>query len=262
MANISYNDINTNDNSERNFKVSYFNLKDGEEAIVRFVIDSIADFELFTVHPITVGQSSYPNRKVSCLRNNPKTDPIHMCPLCAKGEKVQQRMYIKMLQYVNENGRIVPKAVVWDRPAFSYAPQIKSYLDNYGQLTNIICKIVRHGTGLDTKYDIVPNLNPQMYSEQIYVKDFSDFADFSILGRMVMNKSFEEINQFILTGSFPTPATETANVTSSSTTSIPMNSNLNPTSPPMPTEYWANGNSPDTAQNTTVPQMSRPVRYY
>lgn len=244
MANISYNEVNKASNNSNEYAVGFFNLKDGEEAIVRFAITSIDDFELFTVHPITVGQSSYPNRRVSCLRSNPKTDPMNMCPLCARGEKVQQRMYIKMIQYVNENGQIIPKAVVWDRPAYSYAPQIKSYLDNYGPLTNIICKIVRHGAGLETKYDIIPNLNPQMYSDQIYVKDFSAFSNFKILGRMVLDKSFEDINEFILTGNFPMKDNTAAS--------------------------YPQGNTPNTQNASVQPQeipnntstISRPVRYY
>ena len=273
MASINFSDINTDSNNGE-YKVGFFSLKNGEEAIVRFAINSIDDFELYTVHPITVGQSSYPNRRVSCLRENPKSDPINMCPLCAKGEKVQQRMYIKMIQYVNDNGRIVPKAVVWDRPAFSYAPQLKSYLDSYGPLTNIVCKIVRQGEGLDTKYTIMPNLNPQMYNEQTYIKDFSDFDDFKVLGTMVMDKSFDEVNQFVMTGNFP--QTQANNTSSQST---PMQS--------MPTQQFVPNNTPPaTSANTTAweedtpftqdfntnsnspgipntaPQMSRPTRYY
>ncbi len=250
MARQTYADVNTAANSNPDgFKVGFFAIKNGEEAIVRFVINSVDDFDIFTVHPVTIGQSSYPNRRVSCLRNNPKTDPINMCPLCAKGEKVQQRMYIKMIQYVNENGQIVPKAVVWDRPAYSYAPQLKSYLDNYGPLSNIVCKIVRHGDGLDTKYDIIPNLNPQLYSDQMYVKDFSAFDGFNVLGGMIMNKSFEDINQFVLTGEFPMPSPNTPQTVPTSQTDVP------PWNTPVQ-------DVPMQEVPTVTPTMSRPVRYY
>lgn len=252
MARQTYADVNTAANSNSDgFKVGFFAIKNGEEAIVRFAINSVDDFDIFTVHPITIGQSSYPNRRVSCLRNNPKTDPINMCPLCAKGEKVQQRMYIKMIQYVNENGQIIPKAVIWDRPAYSYAPQLKSYLDNYGPLTNIICKIVRHGEGLDTNYDIIPNLNPQLYSDQMYVKDFSAFDDFNVLGGMIMNKSFEDINQFVLTGEFPavSPNHATPQTVTTSQTDVP------PWNTPVQ-------DVPMQEVPTVASTMSRPVRYY
>ena len=250
MAKQTYADVTTNSNNGKNYKVGCFNINDGQEAIVRFAINSVDDFEIYTVHPITVGQSSYPNRKISCLRTNPKTDPISYCPLCAKGEKVQQRMYIKMIQYVNENGQIVPKAVVWDRPAYSYAPQIKSYLDNYGPLTNIVCKIVRHGSGLETKYDIIPNLNPQMFNEQLYPKNFNDFNDFNILGTTIMNKSFDEINQFIQTGQFVQNNTNEYN---EHVNTMPGMDVVNPADVPA----WE-----DDSNFNNSPVMSRPVRYY
>ena len=254
MAKQTYADVNTSSGSG-NYRVGYFGINDGQEAVVRFVINSTDDFEIYTVHPITVGQSSYPNRRVSCLRANPKTDPISDCPLCARGEKVQQRMYIKMIQYVNENGQIVPKAVVWDRPAYSYAPQLKSYLDNYGPLTNIVCKIVRHGSGLDTKYDIIPNLNPQIFNEHLYPKDFSDFDKYNVLGTIVMNKSFDEINQFIQTGQFNQ---NNANVTTSSM-NIPGMSVVDSNDVPA----WEDNIVHDVNHDiNTNPVMDRPVRYY
>lgn len=258
MAKQTYADVATNSNNSGEYKVGFFNINDGQEAIVRFAINSVDDFEIYTVHPITMGQSSYPNRRISCLRTNPKTDPINYCPLCAKGEKVQQRMYIKMIQYVNENGQIVPKAVVWDRPAYSYAPQIKSYLDNYGPLTNIVCKIVRHGSGLETKYDIIPNLNPQMFNEQLYPKAFSDFENFNILGSMIMDKSFDDINQFIMTGQFPQNVNNQNNVAHE----VPAAPQFNPNAGVTADSYV---NQPMTSQDNSIstpPVLDRPVRYY
>lgn len=265
MANINYEDINV---TTTDYKVGFFNLKNGEEAIVRFAINSVEDFELYTVHPITVGQASYPNRRVSCLRSNPKTDTVNMCPLCARGEKVQQRMYIKMIQYVNDNGRIIPKAVVWDRPAYSYAPQLKSYLDSYGPLSNIVCKIARQGEGLDTKYTIMPNLNPQMYNEQTYPKNFDDFADFNVLGSMVMDKTFDEVNQFIMTGSFPqreaAPNTTSTATPYSAETANPYANmqNTQPNfTPPAQDTPW-DDNQFGNPQPPVNSQMGRPTRYY
>lgn len=259
MAKQTYADVTVNASTGGEYKVGFFNIADGQEAIVRFLINSVDDFEIYTVHPITVGQSSYPNRRISCLRTNPKTDPMNYCPLCARGEKVQQRMYIKMIQYVNENGQITPKAVVWDRPAYSYAPQLKSYLDNYGPLTNIVCKIVRHGAGLDTKYDIIPNLNPQMFNEQIYPKTFSDFEGFNILGSMIMDRTFEDINQFVQTGQFPQkPTAQTAPATDSGSTG-----QFNPNAGVTADLYYSP--QPMTQSNTAPaanPVMDRPVRYY
>ena len=66
-----------------------------------------------------------------------------------------------------------------------------------------MCKIIRHGTGKSTQYDIVPNINPQEYNEQNYPIIPDAFKDFSVLGRMVMDKSAEEIMEFMRVGAFP-----------------------------------------------------------
>lgn len=205
MAQISYEEVKANDND---FAVGFFSLKhDGDEAIVRILCDQVSDLDIMTVHAITVGQSAFPNREVSCLRT--PHDPLDNCPLCANGEKVKQRVYIKMLQY-DPNTR-EPHAVVWNRPAGQYVPQIKSYIDNYGPLSQICCKIIRHGSGLETKYDIIPNLNPQIYNLNDYKLDVSDFEEFSVLGRMVYDKSADEIREFMTTGNFPQKQNDNAN---------------------------------------------------
>ena len=197
MAQISFEDVNTNDNE---YSVGFFSLKhDGDEAIVRILCDSVSELDILTVHPVTVGQSNFPNRNVNCLRT--PHDPLEKCPFCNSGEKVRQRVYIKMLQYDPQTRK--PSAVVWDRPAGQYVPKLKSYIDNYGPLSQIMCKIIRHGSGLDTTYDIIPNLNPQMYNLNDYKLDVSGFEDFKVLGRMVLDKTAAEMVEFQRTGSFP-----------------------------------------------------------
>lgn len=203
MAIITADQINYSDSGD--FSVGFFSLKnDGDEAIVRIMCDSMSDLEIMTVHPITVGASSFPNRQVNCLRN--PRDPLEMCPLCAAGETVKQKVFIRMLQYDPVTKQ--PQAVVWDRVASVYAPKLKSFLDNYGPLSHIMCKIIRHGTGKSTQYDIIPNINPMEYNETNYPIDRDAFKDFSVLGRMVMDKNAEEIMAFMEVGAFPEKPTQ------------------------------------------------------
>ena len=198
MAQINYEDVNAA--NEGSFDVGFFSLKsDGAEAVVRILCDQVSDLDILTVHPVTVGQSAFPNRNVNCLRT--PRDPMDMCPFCAAGEKVRQRVFIKMIQYDPQTRK--PQAVVWDRPAGVFVPMLKSYIDNYGPLSQIVCKIIRHGSGLDTKYDIIPNLNPQIFTLEAYPLDTSDFEDFKVLGRMVLDKTAEEMIAYKQTGSFP-----------------------------------------------------------
>ena len=209
MAKVDFNNMqddsaySTSNNSGND--VGFFTLRnDNDEAIVRFMCDSTDDFEILTVHDIKMGDRF---RKVNCIRDF--RDPVENCPLCASGAMINQRFFIKMIQYdkvsdQSGNIRVVPKAMVWERST-AYAKTLKSYLDNYGPLSDVICKIIRHGKAGDmqTTYEIVPNLNKMIYKDEIYVKDPAIFGDFNAFGTIVMDRTFDEIMQFQMTGQFP-----------------------------------------------------------
>lgn len=196
MAYVDYNTyVETEKTSGNSDGVGFFTLKDGEEAIVRIMCDSINELDILTVHPITIGNSSFPNRQVNCLRD--PREPLEQCPLCSAGNKVKQKVFIKMIRYDPVTGE--PSAVVWDRPAYKLVPTIKKYIDEYGPLSNIICKIARTGSKYDTVYNIIPNINPPINC----VRVDNAFENFNVLGRMVYDKNAQEMITFMQTGNFP-----------------------------------------------------------
>lgn len=209
MAKVDFNNMqddsvySTSNNAGND--INFFTLRnDNDEAIVRFMCDSVEDFEILTVHDIQIG-GKY--RKINCIRDF--RDPVENCPLCASGTKINQRFFIKMIQYDKStdsagNVIITPKAAVWERST-AYAKTLKSYLDNYGPLSDIICKVIRHGKAGDmqTTYEIVPNLNKNIYKDEIYVKDSNIFGNFNAFGTIVMDRTYDEIMQFQMTGQFP-----------------------------------------------------------
>ena len=209
MAKIDFNNMqddsaySTSNNAGSD--VGFFTLRnDNDEAIVRFMVKDVSDFEILTVHDIKIGDKY---RKINCIRDF--RDPVEACPLCASGTKINQRFFIKMIQYDKSadnagNTVVTPKAMVWERST-AYAKTLKSYLDNYGPLDDIICKIIRHGKAGDmqTTYEIVPNLNKNIYRDEIYVKDENIFGDFNAFGTIVMDRTYDEIMQFQMTGQFP-----------------------------------------------------------
>jgi len=211
MAKVNFNNLdeaeqNTSSSGGNGSDIGFFTLRnDNDEAIVRFMCDSVDDFEILTVHDIKVGDKF---RKVNCVRD--PREPLDNCPLCANGTKISNRFFIKMIQYDNVQDqstggfRVVPKAVVWERST-AYAKTLKSYIDNYGPLSDIICKIIRHGKAGDmqTTYEIVPNLSKMVFKDEIYVKDPSLFGTFEAFGTIVMDRSIDEINHFLATGEFP-----------------------------------------------------------
>lgn len=213
MSLINFNDLPVNDSG--NSTVSFFTLKDGEEAIVRILIDSVSDFPIFQVHQLEVNGK---RRSINCLRDI--KDSAEKCPLCSSGASIKQSFYIPMLHYVtNSNNQIEVKPVIWTDRSVSMARTIKGYLDNYGPLSDIICKITRKGSGLNTEWNILPNLNPQIYRNDIYIKDTSAFDNYKILGGIIMDKSFNDLQTFINTGNFPEGTSDNTMSTSNMTTS-------------------------------------------
>jgi len=256
MAQINLSDVLTGENTQQN-QVGFFNLQnDGDEAVVRFMVDSLEDLEILTVHDIFVNGKF---RQISCVRD--PREPIEKCPLCSKGEKIKQAVFIKMIQYVNTPDGIEAKPVVWQRSASTYAFRIKGYLDNYGPLSNILCKIIRHGAKGDMKttYDIIPNLSPVNYPQENYPILNDAFEDYSALGRVVLDKKADDINVFINTGSFPE---NNDNVSEYSNDNIDIRAQIQ-YNDKMNSQYNNEFNSePTPFEKPVMGTMGRPTRYY
>ena len=209
MAQFSIDEYNEPTNSNEN-RPTFFSLADGEEKIVRFMHDSRADFRVLTMHEIMMNGNT---RRVACLN---EAAGQHNCPFCEsnvpfsdrwgnehKISNLVARCYIRMIEYSqDEQGNVVTAAKVWDRPV-SFARTLVGYLDNYGPLSDVICKITRHGSGLNTKYEVIPNLNKNIYRDDIYVKDASLFEGYNEVGTIVLNKDAEEMNYYLSNGEFP-----------------------------------------------------------
>lgn len=210
MAKVDFNNLDDvesklNNQNGNGADFSFFTLKnDNDEAVVRFMCDSTDDFDILTIHEVQVG-GKY--RKMSCIRD--PREPLDRCPLCAANTRISNRFFIKMIQYVRESTPdgsqiVVPKATIWERST-NYAKTLKSYIDNYGPLSDIICKVIRHGKAGDmsTTYEIVPNLSKAVYPEEVYVKDPTLFNGIDVLGTVVIDRPYEDLQQFVMTGALP-----------------------------------------------------------
>lgn len=202
MAQITYNDVM----SQPDGYIGFFSLPhDGDSAIVRFMQNDVSDFTILTRHEVGQGKDY---RTVDCLRN--PHDPVDVCPFCAANVKLAQRFYVKLLRYdTDENGGIVITPCVWERST-RFATTLKGYIDNYGPLQNIVCKIMRKGTGLNTQYEIIPNLSPEIYRPDIYVVKPELFDGYTVVGNAVAAKSADEMRTYLATGRFPEVVSETA----------------------------------------------------
>lgn len=215
MATVAYSNYTESRNKstapKKDFKVGYFNsLKDDKDtAIVRFAYASADDFKLQTVHVIKVGNAF---KRVACLRDS-LDDPKEKCPLCASGDKFKTKLYVELLEYVtDENGRVVPMAKVWERPAkfhenimnaYNTAIEMGVYPVN-SKISDVVFKITRNGAKGDkeTDYTVTP-VNPAIYKEDIYVKKFDDFKDLDLAHHSYWEKSAADIQVYLDTGDFP-----------------------------------------------------------
>ena len=193
MAQVTFNDLQNTFNNQNNTgksRIGYFSLKnDNDEALVRVMHDSVSDFDIVTGHTVPQG-NAYPF--INCIRN--ANDPVDMCPLCSSGAKLEKKIYIHLIEYVTKDGKTYANAKVFGR-TLKYANKLKSLIDTYGPLSDIVCKVVRHGKAgaKDTEYEFLPLPVNEKYSEENYPKHPEYFEGYKAVGTAVQDKTYEEL---------------------------------------------------------------------
>lgn len=199
-----------NNSAGNNVKVGFFKLKnDQDEALIRINVKSMEDLQFATVHQLGAAQKWM---KVGCL--NPVGSYSDNCPLCsavANGNtsigKASKKVFIQMLVSYKDatTGQFAAAIpVIWERPA-GFANEIASKLRDYGPLTERVFKVTRNGAAgsMQTTYTI--SYIPVYDKPEAVPTDFSAFNNFNIAKHSFWEKSIEEINTFLATGSFPEP---------------------------------------------------------
>ena len=202
---IDPNELLKPDTPKETTNVNFFSLKkDGDSAIVRFLHQDINDFDVLDVHNVEVGGYK---RKVNCLRHpNGKVDECQLCKNNAFDEdsrtykfSLQRRVFLHLLQYESSQ-----KAVerVWERSK-DLVKTLNQYVEDYGPLCDRLYKIVRHGEpgSTETKYDILA-LDKDRFNPSEYVFDREQLNYKPALGTVVLDKTNEEIDEYLITGNF------------------------------------------------------------
>ena len=242
MAKVSLSEIGTNNRQGNQQRVNFFSLQnDGDEAIVRIMHDSVDSFDILSTHQIKVNDRF---RRINCLRSG--KEPVENCPFCAGNIQLQTKIYIHLVQYYwDESGNVIAEPKVWERSS-NWAQTLKSYIDNYGPLSDIVCKIIRHGAkgDLRTSYEIIPNLNPKQYSPDVIVKHPEFFDGYDALGTVVLDKPFQDCVEYLNTGNFPMPKSDNASerTVATNTSSVPADS---------PAQYTRRTSSPAPWETTS-----------
>lgn len=214
-----------NENQKRTY-INFFKLNQGQEALVRFNIGSIDDIKFVTVHKpkfstkydgLTNGYIG-----VSCL--NVLGSKEKQCPFCEAANKVgededkviskvSKKIFIQMIvRYKDPSTQSFsdPEAVIWERPA-GMSQELAVYLRN-GSLRNQLMLVTRIGQNKETRYILQP-ANPAIYKPSLIEEDFSVFNDYKVERHAYVEKTADEMKQYLRTRTFASdteaPAKET-----------------------------------------------------
>jgi len=201
-------------------KIGFFKLaKDGDACLVRFNVHSQADLKLVKVHKPVFGKKfeglSNPYAGISCF-NDVTQHSAETCPLCqaaANGHpvinKAENVIFVQMIVSYKDpttGAFSEPVPVVWERKA-AYARELAAKLTTYGDLTNQLFLMTRIGSGKETKYNLDYAV-PTIFKPEMVPADFSAFENFQVNRHSYWEKSPEEINTYLMTGTFPEVAKE------------------------------------------------------
>lgn len=207
---------NNSSYSNQGSRVSFFNLRnDGDEAIVRFPYKSNNEFDGKVTHIVQIGKAF---KKINCLRG--PGEPLDKCPLCEANERLSTRFFVKLIRYDQTANGVEMQPCIWDRP-YTFANTLNEYIQEYGDLSQMVFKIKRHGGVGDqqTTYDVIP-ANVAIYKPEIYKIDFSALVNYDLSRFFCLEKTADEMRTFLSTGNFPLNNTSTSNRESSALSEV------------------------------------------
>lgn len=167
----------------------FFSLSnDKDTARVRFMYNELDDVQGYAVHQVEV-DGKY--RYVNCLREY--NDPIDSCPFCANRQFQLAKLFIPL--YIEE-GDGKGEIRLWERGKKFFA-KISSMCSRYPNLVSHIFEIERNGKKGDTQttYEIY-----EIEKDATKLEDLPEVPE--ILGGVVLDKSFDEMQHYIDYGSF------------------------------------------------------------
>ena len=172
---------------------SFFSLKeDGEVKKVRFMYRDSNDIKGYAVHEVMINGK---RRYVNCLRNY--NSPMDDCPLCKSGSVQQVKLYIPIYD-INAN-----KVSFWERGK-KFFSRMASICSRFPDVIAHEFEIERHGAkgSTDTTYEIF-----EVGHDNTTLEDLPEVP--KVLGGIILDKTAEEMNEYLRTGEFPYNNTQT-----------------------------------------------------
>ena len=188
MARFGVNDA---ENYGGNGSSSFFSLKNDKDiARVRFMYNGMEDIEGLAVHEVTVDDKK---RYVNCLRSY--DEPRNKCPFCEANNMQKAKFYIPLYNCDTDEVQI------WERGR-NFAQKLSSICARYSSadtpLVSHIFEIERNGKPRDTSttYEIY-----EVSCDDTRLEDLPEAPQ--VLGTIVLDKSADEMRDFLDTGEFP-----------------------------------------------------------
>lgn len=166
-------------------KNNYFALKDDRDtAIIRFLYNDINDIEGVAVHEVEVNGK---RMDVECLRAY--NEPLHKCPLCEAGYKVNAKLFIPVY---DENSK---ESKIWTRGR-TFFQKLSSLCARNNPLVSTPFEVERIGKKGDT------NTSYETYPMQRDNSRIEDFPEIKAEGIAFEVKTYEELRKYLDTGTF------------------------------------------------------------
>lgn len=166
-------------------KNNYFALKDDRDtAIIRFLYNDINDIEGVAVHEVEVNGK---RMDVECLRAY--NEPLHKCPLCEAGYKVNAKLFIPVY---DENSK---ESKIWTRGR-TFFQKLSSLCARNNPLVSTPFEVERIGKKGDT------NTSYEIYAMQKDNSRIEDFPEIKAEGIAFEVKTYEQLRTYLDTGSF------------------------------------------------------------
>ena len=207
---FSYNDYNAARSAatSTSVKVGWFKLSPDQEAIIRINLSDLNELQFANVHTVHTKDNKW--MRVSCLNHiGTKEDNCALCTMAeaAKDDSVSKaakKVYVQLLAAYKDpaTGQFAaPVPVIWERAA-GFSKELAGYLRDYGNLKDVLLKVTRNGSGLDTRY-VISYAVPTVFKPELVPADFSAFDNFHIEKHSYWEKTADEIAAFVATGTFP-----------------------------------------------------------
>lgn len=200
MPRFSYEEADSYGSQQFDNKINYFQLKqDHDTARIHLLGDDMNDFPGYAVHQIIVGQTKSGKdirRYVNCLRE--AGAPASDCPFCAVGKSNPNLSKVLAKLFIPVYSCDTDEVQIWERGKSFFRP-LASYCSRNPHVSEIVTEVERQGAANDT--NTTYGLYATREEDNFDIENIRDEIP-NILGDVVLDKTYEEMEYYVKHGKF------------------------------------------------------------